>query len=116
MIQIDKIYISIPTYSSAENKWSYTDFENKEDFVKFIRSKFKPPGELKLKNTWAWRIEAAKFEEQGYYCNSVVKSKDFVDYWDREKEKCTKGIIVDDYYLTQYYYFWINFLPINDRQ
>lgn len=110
------MYISIPTYSSKDNKWSSTNFETRNDFKDFVWSKFKPPGEIKLYSTNSWRMEAIKFEKDGYYDASPLKSKDYLAYWNGEKEKCTKGIIVDDFYLTRYYYFWINFLPINDKQ
>ena len=109
-------YASIPTYSSKENKWSYTEFETRNDFKDFVWTKFKPPGELILTNTKVWRQEASKFEKQGYYCNSPYRSKDYINYWEGEKEKCRKGVIIDDYYLTRYYYFWINFLQINDKK
>lgn len=109
-------YISIPTFKSETGQWSHTEFETRNDFKEFVWSKFKPPGEIKLKNTNLWRLEAASFESKGYYTDAPNKSKDFVDYWNKEKEKSTKGVIIDDFYLTRYYYFWINFLPINDKK
>lgn len=110
------MYISIPTYSSKEDKWSYTDFETRDEFKAFVWTKFKQPGKLNLRNTWTWRQQAAKYEKDGYYCNSPYNSKDFREFWNQEKEKCTKGVIIDEFYLTRYYYFWINFLPINDKK
>lgn len=110
------MYISIPTYQSQENKWSYTDFKTRDDFKDFVQSKFLPPGEVKLYNTNMWNAEARRFDTQGYYCNAPFKSKDYMKYWGEEKEKCTKGVIIDDFYLSRYYYFWINFLPINDKE
>lgn len=110
------MYLSVPTYNSQTEKWTHTDFESRNDFKVFVWSKFKPPGELKLYSTVSWRKEAEKYDTYGYYCNSPRGSKDFMSYWDGEKEKCTKGVIIDDFYLTRYYYFWINFLPINDKQ
>lgn len=110
------MYTSIPTYSSETDQWSYTDFETKDKFTDFVKSKFIPPGEIKLRNTKFWRMQAANYDKNGYYCNAPYKSKDFMNYWDKEKEKCTKGVIIDEFYLTRYYYFWINFLPINDKE
>lgn len=110
------MYLSIPTYNSKTKQWTYTDFETRTKFQEYVWSKFKPPGEVKLYNTKLWRIEAAKFDNQNYYCNSPYKSKDYINYWNGEKEKCTKGVIIDDFFLTRYYYFWINFLPINDKE
>lgn len=110
------MYLKIPTYSTKENKWSYTEFQTRDEYKAFIWSKFKPPGEVKLYNTESWRMQAQKFESKGFYSNAPYKSKDFMEYWDEEKEKCTKGVIIDDFFLTRYYYFWINFLPINDKE
>lgn len=110
------MYSSIPTYNSKDGKWSYTNFETRNDFKAFVWTKFKPPGELKLYNTKCWRQEAIKFEQQGFYTNTPFKSKDYIEYWNNEKEKCVKGVIIDDFYLTRYYYFWINFLKINDKE
>lgn len=110
------MYISIPTYKTDEDKWSYTNFGTRDEFVEFVKSKFKKPGEVTLYNTASWRKEAKKFETVGYYSQAPFKSKDFIKYWDTEKEKCTKGVIIDDFYVTRYYYFWLNFLPINNKQ
>jgi len=110
------MYNSIPTYNSKEDTWSYTNFETRDEFKVFVWSKFKPPGELKLYNTQAWRQKASYFEQKGYYTDAPYKSRDYINYWNIEKEKCTKGVIIDDFYLTRYYYFWINFLRINDKK
>jgi hypothetical protein len=109
------MYISIPTYKTETGLWTHTDFETRDDFKAFVWSKFIKPGDLKLYNTHSWRQEALKYEKQKYYCNAPFKSRDFITYWETEKEKSTKGVIIDDFYLTRYYYFWINFLPINDK-
>ncbi len=111
------MFKSIPTYNTESNQWSYTNFETEKEFKEFIWSKFKKPGDIKLKNTWAWRQEAIKYEKEGSYdFDIVLRSSDYVTYWNNEKEKCTKGVIIDDFYLTRYYYFWLNFLPINDKK
>lgn len=110
------MYTQIPTLNSKTGDKSYTNFETRDDFKAFIWAKFIPPGEVKLYNTNAWNAQAQAFDAKGYYCDSAFKSKDYIDYWNDEKEKCTKGIIVDDFYLSRYYYFWINFLPINDKK
>lgn len=110
------IFKSVPTFNSTTKEWSYTEFKTRDDFKAYLWSVFKKPGEVKLKNTWAWRQEATKWESQGYYTDAVNLSSDFVTYWNKEKEKCKDGVIIDDFYLTKYYYFWLNFLPINDKK
>lgn len=108
---------SIPTYSTQTKEWTYTYFENEKEFKEFVWSKFKKPGDIKLRNTWAWRQEATRYEQDGSYdFNIVARSADYVKYWNDEKEKCISGVIIDDYYLSRYYYFWLNFLPINDKK
>lgn len=109
-------YTKVPTYTSKTNKWSYTEFETRDSFKKFVWIKFKPPGEIKLYNTRFWRMQAKSFEDNGYYSAAPFKSRDYNEFWNTEKEKCMKGVIIDNFYLTRYYYMWINFLPINDKK
>lgn len=108
-------YKIVQTYDTQTKQWGTKEFKSKMEFKNFVWSKFKKPGELKLKNTWAFRQEATKYEQQGFYCDSPFRSTDYVQYWNNEKDKCLNGLIVDDFYLTGYYYWWINFLPINDK-
>lgn len=110
------MYKSVPTYSSKTKKWTTTSFESRQEFAEFVRSKFIPPGELKLHDTDSWRQAAIMYETKGFYSEAPLKSRDYVDFWNLEKDKCTNGVIVDEFYLTRYYYFWINYLPINDKR
>ena len=107
------MYISIPTYKN--NEWSYTDFETKSEFIDFVKSQFLPPGEIKIKSK-NWNLQAQHYNKYKFYCEAPYKSLDYINYWDKEKEKCRKGVIIDGFYLTRYYYFWINFLPINNKE
>src|SRR5688572_3023401 len=109
------MYKIVNTFNTQTKEWTTTEFKNRFDFTNFVWTKFKPPGEFKLKNTWAFRQEASRFEELNYYCKAPFKSKDYINYWNTQKQNCLNGIIVDDFYLTGYYYFWLNFLPINDK-
>lgn len=45
------MYIKIPRYNTEEDKWSYQEFETRDEYKAFVWSKFKPPGEVKLYNT-----------------------------------------------------------------
>ena len=112
-------YIDIPTYSNGV--WSVTPFETREDFRDFLVPLFKEPGEYKFDDaSLIFNAEGRKFQKQGYYCVAPVKSKDFIQYWDDQKDKCRKGIIVHSgehtWYLTRDYYMWLNFLPIYDKE
>jgi hypothetical protein len=116
------MYINVPTYDYATDAWSITDFETREDFVKFMWSVFKKPGEYEFDEC------SQKFNEQAIlfnknnkvYCYAPMRSKDYVAYWDDQKAKCRNGVIYKNgsktWYLTREYYMWLNFLPIYDKE
>ena len=112
-------YIEIPTYSNGV--WSVTDFSTREDFRDFLIPLFKEPGKYEFnEDSLIFNAEGRKFQKQGYYCHAPVKSKDFIQYWDDQKNKCRTSIIVHSgghtWYLTRDYYMWLNFLPIYDKE
>lgn len=109
----------VPTYENGV--WSVTEFSTREDFRDFLLSLFKEPGEYKFdETTLIFNAEARKFQKQGYYCHAPHKSKDFIAYWDDQKNKCRNGIIVrngnNTWYVSRDYYMWLNFLPIYDKE
>ena len=113
------IFIEVPTYDI--DHWTVTTFYSREEFRDFLLSLFKEPGEYNFdESSQIFNIEARKFHKQGYYCPAPVKSKDFITYWDDQKAKCRKGIIVKSengtWYITRDYYMWLNFLPIYDKE
>jgi|11BtaG_2_1085332.scaffolds.fasta_scaffold00171_9 hypothetical protein len=110
---------SIPTYDSGN--WSITEFENDSDFQEYIYSLFKEPGEYDFDETsYIFNEEAKRFNKEGLYCSSPFRSKDFMSYWDDQKNKCREGVIYKNkdktWYLTRDYYMWLNFLPIFDKE
>jgi len=112
-------FIEVPTYENGV--WSVTEFSTREDFRDFLLSLFKEPGEYKFdETTLIFNAEARKFQKQGYYCHAPHKSKDFIAYWDDQKNKCRNGIIVrsgdNNWYISRDYYMWLNFLPIYDKE
>lgn len=113
------IFIEVPTYDI--DHWTITTFYSREEFRDFLSSMFKEPGEYNFdESSQIFNIEARKFHKQGYYCPAPVKSKDFITYWDDQKLKCRKGIIVKSvngvWYISRDYYMWLNFLPIYDKE
>ena len=117
---MSEIYQDIPTYENEE--WTTTSFESREDFVDFIKELFKKPGEYGF-NEFTNKIfieESTKFKTTGIYCTAPFKSRDFVKYWNDEKAKCRKGVIIKDktntWYLAREYYMWLNFLPIFNKE
>ena len=112
-------FIEIPTYSNGV--WTVTEFSTREDFRDFLLSIFKEPGKYEFnQDSLIFNAEGRKFQKQGYYCHAPVKSKDFLAYWDDQKNKCRNGIIVHSgkhtWYITRDYYMWLNFLPIYDKE
>ena len=110
---------NIPTYDNGQ--WTTTEFSSDEELAKFILSIFKEPGEYEFDETsFIFNSEARRFNKDGFYCGSPFRSKDFMAYWDDQKNKCRKGVIykVKDktWYITRDYYMWLNFLPIYDKE
>jgi hypothetical protein len=108
----------IPYYNKGT--WETMSFEKREDFVLFVKNLFKEPGKYNFdKTSNIFNQEAKKFKQVGYYCSAPLKTKDFISYWNDQKEKCRKGVIYtngkDTWYLPRDYYMWINFLPIYDK-
>ena len=114
-----EIHQHIPTYENGE--WSYTDFESRQDFYEFCKSIFKEPGQYQFDETSLLFNEQARlFNKNGIYCTAPSGTKDFIKYWDSEKEKCRKGVIyksgTKSWYITRDYYMWLNFLPIFNKE
>jgi hypothetical protein len=109
----------IPTYEKGE--WTTTSFDSREDFKIFIQSIFKEPGKYGFnKDSLIFNEQGRFFNQNDYYCDAPFKSKDFIAYWDFEKNKCRKGIIVKSegktWFVSRDYYMWLNFLPIFDKE
>jgi hypothetical protein len=110
---------NIPTWNNGV--WETTSF-TLDEFKSFITGLFKEPGKYQFdQDTLSiGKQEANRFEKLGYYCAKPFKSKDFVDYWNLEKDKCRKGLIIKNnnttWFLTRDYYMWLNFLPIFDKE
>jgi len=117
-------FIVIPTYEN--NTWTETSFPTRESFASFLLSIFKEPGKYEFDAvSKIFNAEGRKFQKQGFYCSAPIKTKDFINYWDDQKNKCRNGIIVKSndangvaktWYLSRDYYMWLNFLPIYDKE
>ena len=114
-----EIYQHIPTYE--DGNWSYTDFDSREEFYDFVKSIFKEPGKYEFDETSRLFNEQGKlFNKNGVYCLAPSGTKDYIKYWDVEKEKCRKGIIYKagdkTWFISRDYYMWLNFLPIFNKE
>jgi hypothetical protein len=113
------MYKTVPTYKDGE--WSETEFESIEDFRSFIDSIFKEPGKYGFDSTaLLFNEQAVKFNTDNVYCDKPFRSKDFIKYWNDQKNKCREGVIYHSgnksWYITRDYYMWLNFLPIFDKE
>ena len=113
-------FIKIPTWKDGE--WvDNTTFDTREAFHEFIISIFKEPGQYEFDETsFNFNEQARLFNRREYYCNAPFRSKDYVKYWDAQKDRCRNGAIFKKgdkvWYLTREYYMWLNFLPIYDKE
>jgi len=114
------MYKGIPTYKNGE--WTETSFESREEFAYFISTIFREPGKYQFDEvSLLFNEEATRFNRDGVYTMAPFRSKDFMDYWEKQKTRCRKGAIYYGknghiFYLTRDYYMWLNFLPIYDKE
>lgn len=112
----------IPTYDYQTREWSYTSFENQEEFSAFLDSLFKEPGLYEFdESTRVWNLEARRFNKnKRQYCKFPRKTREYNEYWDIQKERCRKGVIYKNgnkqWYVTREYYMLLNFLPIINKE
>lgn len=111
---------NIPTWDNGV--WTVTSFKSREDFKTFVFSIFREPGQYNFNQDAATIFieQSQKFKDNKVYCAFPFKSKDFINYWEDQKKKCRKGLIVksgnESWYLSRDYYMWLNFLPIFDKE
>ena len=112
-------FIEVPTWENG--LWDTTVFYTREEFRDFLVSIFKEPGKYEFDySSLLFNEQGRIFQKDGYYCKAPFKSKDFIKYWDEQKNRCRKGIIVKNngntWYISRDYYMWLNFLPIYDKE
>jgi hypothetical protein len=111
--------IEIPTWENGE--WGTTAFATKDEFRDFALSIFKEPGQYHFDETSKMFNEQARlFNEIGFYCKAPQGTKDFIVYWNDQKNKCRVGVIFksgnNTWYIPRDYYMWLNFLPIFNKE
>ena len=112
--------ISIPTWEKGE--WiEDTVFDTSNIFITYIESLFKEPGQYEFDESVAhWQNESMRYNKVGYFCSAPTRTKDFILYWDDQKNKARTGVIYKSgkksWFVTRDYYFWLNFLPIMDKE
>lgn len=116
------VYKAVPTWNNGV--WETTEFASRDDWKEFVRSVFLEQGPdvgYKFDETsFLFNEQARKFQKDGYYCIAPVRTKDYINYWDDQKNKCRNGVIYinngKQWYLSRDYYMWLNFLPIYDKE
>lgn len=117
---MDDIYKDIPTWDNGT--WTTTSFESRDEWRDFLFSIFREPGKYEFNEVTneIFIAESRKFRETKVYCTAPFKSRDFINYWDDQKNKCRLGVLIKSdnktWYLTRDYYMWLNFLPIFDKE
>jgi hypothetical protein len=111
--------IEIPTWDNGE--WTVSTFSSPEEWREYVLTLFKEPGQYNFNETaLLFNKEATNFNKFGFYTVAPFKSKDYIYYWNDQKNKCRKGVLYKDktnvWYLTRDYYMWLNFLPIYDKE
>ena len=67
----------------------------------------------KIYNTDKFRQAALFFKKNGCYTLAPRGTTDYVQYWDREKDRCINGYVAEDGdAITGYHYFYLNYSPI----
>ena len=116
---IGDVYENIPCWDNGV--WKMVSFSSREEFADILEKEyFKEPGEYGLDSIVdVFKEQAIKFKADSFYCDFLEGTLDFEDYWDFEKLKSKKGCFYyrgdKKFYLSRYYYFWINFLEIVDK-
>lgn len=118
--------LKIQTYNSENQQWGHREFETKEDFASYMASQFKEsPDKYKLRDVKNFQIEGLKYSnaakqsgkpnfEGGYYTKAIKGTHTWKKYWRNEKDKVLNGVIIDDWYIPPFYYWYLNYCPIYD--
>lgn len=80
------------------------------------RDQIKEVGNYKLKDTHKWRERAIYFEKYGYYCPHIENTVDWLKFWKEEEKRIMEGLWIDGFYIPGLYYFYLNYLPIYQKQ
>lgn len=66
-----------------------------------------------FKDTHLFSPAAAEYLKQGYYTDALAGTKEYFDFWDRERNRCLYGFEVNGVRITGYHYFYLNYCPID---
>lgn len=115
------MYKSVPLYDVKLERWERKDFPTQSSYVDWLWSLWKEPGQYDFDDTVHLFNEQAKnFDKRGVFCLYPTNSKDFVTYWEDQKDKCRNGTIYQngnkEWFLPREYYMLLNFLKIYNKE
>lgn len=102
-------------YTSYNDKWQEREFTQYTEWLSFLYSCYKFPGEYNFKNTEKWVENATRFTETKKYTDASPRSKDYKEFWLLERRKCKQGVIMDGVFLSPDFYWFINYCPIFNK-
>lgn len=115
------MFREIPTYTFETDTWSTTTFDTQAELLEYLMPIFKEPGQYEFdESSLMFNDQARKFNKTRLYCIYPERSRDFIEYWNDQKNKCRNGVIIKHkkktWYLPRDYYMWLNFLPIYNKE
>lgn len=115
------MYKTIPLFLVKENMWTQRVFLTREEYVDYLWSLWKVPGKYEFDSTsFLFNKEAREFQKNSAYCFHAIGSKDFVEYWDTQKERNRNGVIFKngdkEWFLNRDYYFLLNYLKVYNKE
>jgi hypothetical protein len=115
------MYKSVPLYDVKLERWEKKDFPTQSSYVDWLWSLWKEPGQYDFDNTvHLFNKQAKNFDKRGVFCQHPSNSKDFVTYWEDQKDKCKNGAIYQngdkEWFLPREYYMLLNFLKIYNKE
>ena len=67
----------------------------------------------KIVNSKKFLQPAIHFQEHGLYCFAPAGTTEYMEYWEREQDRCLNGYLADDGdWISGYNYFYLNYCPI----
>lgn len=106
----DTSYLKVPQLE--DGVWSIKVFDKKSTFLAFLEKQIKRVGQYNLKDTYLWNEKALTHKKTGEYTRYKEGSPDYTEFWRFERLKCTTGVIINGRYITNHYYFYLNYTPI----
>ncbi len=115
------MYKSVPLYDVKLERWEKKDFPTQSSYVDWLWSLWKEPGQYDFDDTvYLFNEQAKNFNKRGVFCLHPTNSKDFVTYWEDQKDKCRNGAIYKngdkEWFLPREYYMLLNFLKIYNKE